>query len=119
MGSILRHGIAGWALAAGVFLIAPAAAQMSSPKAPPEVPADKAPQKAPSAEHRDPKACAPRAETTGQDKALSDKLAQTDGVICPPGGIDPDIKMPAPETGKTPVIPPPGSPGGDPTIRPK
>jgi hypothetical protein len=25
----------------------------------------------------------------------------------------------SPETGRTPVIPPPGSPGGDPSIRPK
>jgi hypothetical protein len=52
------------------------------------------------------------------NQSLSEKLAQTDGVICPPD-IDPDIKAPTPETGKMPVIPPPGSPGGDPTVRPK
>ena len=49
---------------------------------------------------------------------LSDKLAQTDGVICPPN-IDADIKAPTPQGGPMPVIPPPGSPGGDPTVRPK
>lgn len=123
MNIIKQAGIAGWALAASVLLVMPTAAQTSSPKAPPEVPAEKAPEKAPLSEHRDPKACAPRSETTGQnnaqDKALSDKLAQSDGVICPPSGVDPEIKMQAPETGRTPVIPPPGSPGGDPTIRPK
>ncbi len=50
---------------------------------------------------------------------LSQRLAQSDGVICPPPGIDPEIRLPTPDTGRTPVIPPPGSPGGDPSIRPK
>jgi hypothetical protein len=58
--------------------------------------------------------------TTGQRaEPLGDKLARADGVLCPPAGVDPDMHAPAPDTGKTPVIPPPGSPGGDPTIRPK
>jgi hypothetical protein len=51
-------------------------------------------------------------------KTLSDKLDQGGGVICPPN-VDPGIKAPAPETGKMPVIPPPGSPGGDPKVQPK
>jgi hypothetical protein len=55
--------------------------------------------------------------TTGE--SLSEKLARTDGVICPPPNVDPDIRVPTPDAGVTPVIPPPGSPGGDPTIRPK
>lgn len=50
---------------------------------------------------------------------LSNRLAQSDGVICPPSAVDPEMKLPTPQTGNTPVIPPPGSPGGDPTIRPK
>jgi hypothetical protein len=50
---------------------------------------------------------------------LSGRLAQSDGVICPPPAVDPEMKLPTPETGNMPVIPPPGSPGGDPTVRPK
>jgi hypothetical protein len=49
---------------------------------------------------------------------LSDKLAQTDGVICPPN-IDSEIKAPTPQGGPMLVIPPPGSPGGDQSVRPK
>ena len=58
--------------------------------------------------------------TTGQRaEPLGDKLAKSDGVLCPPSGIDPEIRAPTPDTGNTPVIPPPGSPGGNPNIRPK
>jgi hypothetical protein len=75
----------------------------------------------------DPKGCAPseRLQTDGKapdgkaGEPLSDKLARTDGVICPPN-VDPEIKAPTPEHGnRMPVIPPPGSPGGDPSIQPK
>ena len=63
---------------------------------------------------------APKGETTGQSKEpLGDKLAKSDGVLCPPSGVDPEIRAPTPEGSNTPVIPPPGSPGGDPSIRPK
>jgi len=63
---------------------------------------------------------APKDTTTGQAQApLGDKLAQSDGVLCPPTGVDPQMRAPAPETGTMRVIPPPGSPGGDPTVRPK
>jgi hypothetical protein len=63
---------------------------------------------------------APQGTTTGQRaEPLSDKLARSDGVLCPPTGVDPQMRAPTPDTGNTPVIPPPGSPGGDPTIRPK
>ena len=65
-------------------------------------------------------AAVPDRTTTGQRaEPLGDKLARSDGVLCPPPGVDPEMHAPAPDTGKTPVIPPPGSPGGDPTIRPK
>jgi hypothetical protein len=50
---------------------------------------------------------------------LGDKLAQSDGVLCPPSNVDPAMRAPAPEAGKMPVIPPPGSPGGDQSVRPK
>ena len=63
---------------------------------------------------------APNGTTTGERKEpLGDKLAKSDGVLCPPAGVDPEIRAPTPEGGNTPVIPPPGSPGGDPTVRPK
>ena len=77
----------------------------------------------------DSKACAPADQlragergpvapptTTGEN--LSDKLARTDGVICPPN-VGPDMRLPTPDTGRTPVIPPPGSPGGDQSVQPK
>lgn len=58
--------------------------------------------------------------TAGERKEpLGDKLAKSDGVLCPPPGIDPEIRAPTPEGGNTPVIPPPGTPGGDPAVRPK
>ena len=63
---------------------------------------------------------APEGTTTGQRaEPLGDKLARSDGVLCPPSGVDPEIRAPTPDTGNTPVIPPPGSPGGNPDIRPK
>lgn len=65
-------------------------------------------------------AIAPGDTTTGQRaEPLGDKLARSDGVLCPPSGVDPEIRAPTPDVGNTPVIPPPGSPGGDPTVRPK
>ncbi len=99
-----------------VLWVLPVAAQSNEP--------------APPASGTDPKACAPAERlqpdsrgprapgTTGQGDTPSDKLARTDGVICPPN-VDPQIETPPGEGGKTPVLPPPGSPGGDPTVRPK
>ena len=67
---------------------------------------------------RDPNAS--QGTTVGQaNEALGDKLAKSDGVLCPPAGVDPEMRAPTPDAGNTPVIPPPGSPGGDPTVRPK
>ena len=87
---------------------------------------------APMAEQLDPKACAPSdtPSTTGKGsetdpqqrdatRNLSDKLARTGGVICPPAHVDPEIRQPTPPGGPMPVIPPPGSPGGDQSIQPK
>jgi hypothetical protein len=62
----------------------------------------------------------PDGTTTGQaNEPLADKLTKSDGVLCPPAGVDPEIHAPTPDAGNTPVIPPPGSPGGNPDIRPK
>ena len=50
---------------------------------------------------------------------LSDKLASSNGVICPPSNVDPDMQKPAPGGGRMKVIPPPGGPGGDQRTVPK
>ena len=63
---------------------------------------------------------APRGNTTGQaTQSLTDTLSKSGGVLCPPPGIDPEIRAPTPQGGPMPVIPPPGTPGGDPSLRPK
>jgi hypothetical protein len=61
---------------------------------------------------------ATRGETTGSVD-LGDRLARSQGIICPPAGVDPGITAPPVGGGTTPVIPPPGTPGGDPNIIPK
>lgn len=50
---------------------------------------------------------------------LGDKLARSDGIICPPEGVDPEMQVQPKEGGELRVIPPPGSPGGDPRAQPK
>jgi hypothetical protein len=63
---------------------------------------------------------APDGVTTGQaGEPLGDKLAKSGGVLCPPSTADSEIHAPTPEGGNTPVIPPPGSPGGNPNVVPK
>ena len=99
---------AAMALSAGV-----AAAQTNSATGPAPVPTDR----------RD---CPPgtanplprSSETTGSAN-LSQELSQSKGVICPPAGIDPGIAKPPVGGGRMPVIPPPGTPGGNPNIIPK
>ena len=109
------------ALLATVLLF-PAASLAQAP------PQSKSPAAPPKATH-DPSSCADSKVTTGKgsdsdvarqkDRTLSDKLAQSKGVICPPGQVDEDIKAPTPKGGRMPVIPPPGSPGGNPNVQPK
>ena len=59
--------------------------------------------------------------STGSTGTLSDQLERTDGVIRPPATATPDMRVPAPvpNPGTTPVIRPPGSPGGDQSVQPK
>jgi hypothetical protein len=51
----------------------------------------------------------------------SDKLDKSGGVIKPGQNIDPKMLVSPPDPGptSTPVIPPPGSPGGNPNVVPK
>jgi len=101
-----------------VLMAASGAAAAEAPPAqtaPPEHASDCAPM--PSAPR--PGTMAPQ-DTTGQVREpLGDRLARSDGVLCPPVGVDPQMRAPIPDAGNTPVIPPPGSPGGDPSVRPK
>ena len=59
-------------------------------------------------------------QSPGPDN-LSDKLQRSNGVIQPPANVDPEIRKAPPPTGENlmPVIPPPGSPGGDQRIQPQ
>jgi hypothetical protein len=108
------------ALAAAILMPALALAQ-APPKA--EAPV------ASKSEQLDANGCARERATVGESgdvdarkadgRDLSDKLAQSGGVICPPSQGDPGIKAPTPPGGPMLVIPPPGSPGGNPNIQPK
>ena len=50
----------------------------------------------------------------------SSDLNRSGGVITPPAGVDLEIKQTPPATGSTmPIIPPPGTPGGNPAVKPK
>jgi hypothetical protein len=62
---------------------------------------------------------APSPGSGGSAEPLSEKLHRQDGVIRPPSGIDPEMTHTPPATGKMPVIPPPGTPGGEQGVDPK
>ena len=55
----------------------------------------------------------------GSSEPLSDKLAESKGIICPPAGVDPEMQVTPPAGGVIKVIPPPGAPGGDQSVQPK
>lgn len=51
---------------------------------------------------------------------LSQKLAQSNGVLCPPKEVDPGMRAPTPPGGRMPVIKPPGTAGSpDQSVHPK
>ena len=59
----------------------------------------------------------PDGTTTGQaNEPLADRLAKSDGVLCPPAGVDPEIRAPTPDAGNTPVIPRPAAPAATPAF---
>lgn len=54
------------------------------------------------------------------DDSKHEKLKRENGVIKPPKNVDPEMTLTPPDTGaRTPVIPPPGTPGGGESIQPK
>jgi len=98
----------------------PASAQAPPTAATPQAPSP--PASVPSGGNCKPGEIAPRGRgmTTAQaGPSLGDRLAKSDGILCPPPNVDPEIRAPTPEAGNTPVIPPPGGPGGNPSLRPK
>ncbi len=116
--SVAKNGRAGTALALaaaallGLTAVAQAQDNEVSPPVLPPQPGTGVPEKV-----------SPPASTTQEGDVtgtLSQKLDKSEGVIKPPAGVDPEIRVQPPETGGVmPVIPPPGEPGGNPQIQPK
>ncbi|MEZ5900630.1 MAG: hypothetical protein R3D51_14190 [Hyphomicrobiaceae bacterium] len=72
------------------------------------------------AQSETPKAPEPRGNPTSEDKSLSEKLNENEGVLKPPRIGDSEIVEPLPDANaKIKIIPPPGEPGGDPSVQPK
>lgn len=63
--------------------------------------AAQAPQTVPQAEP-----CVEGRTRSGEPCTLSNQLDETNGIIRPPAGVDPEMHVPPPDTGTTPVIPP-------------
>jgi hypothetical protein len=98
----------------GAALPGLAGAQNPQPAAPQETHPPLAP---PSASQPPPEQIAPGDRTPGGN--LSDKLSQQQGALKPPV-VDPGIQAPLPHGQATmPVIPPPGTPGGNQKVVPK
>jgi hypothetical protein len=98
-------------LAAALLIVA--AAQAQTPKSPPSATDDAVPGKT-----------VPQDATPGQSSGnspLSEQLSRSGGVIKPPTNVDRQIQAPTPNPGpkSMPVVPPPGSPGGNPDVKPK
>jgi hypothetical protein len=66
-----------------------------------------------------PRAPDPRPKAESEGPALKPGDHTDDGVIKPRGDVDPEMTIRPPDAGRTPVIPPPGTPGGDPNVVPK
>ncbi|MGE5537699.1 MAG: hypothetical protein ACM30I_03710 [Gemmatimonas sp.] len=102
-----------WSMTAALLSVAAATAwaQTETPERPPrQAPADQCysggPASPPGPPAREP-----------QGRTPSDQLSQSGGIVCPPAEVDPNMTKPAPNVGRTPVIPPPGGPGSP--VQPK
>jgi hypothetical protein len=62
-----------------------------------------------------------KVEPGSSGSSLGERLSRSGGVIRPPSGIDLGMAQPAPKLAprSTPIIPPPGTPGGNPRVEPK
>src|SRR3954447_23424180 len=73
----------------------------------------------PSATIAPPEQIAPRDGATDNGTTMSDRLSRQQGAVKPPS-VDPGMSVqPKTGAGTMPVIPPPGSPGGNPSVVPK
>ena len=99
-------------LAAALLLAAPTAWAQGVPAPVPERPPLAAPGAEPNT--RIPERVAPPDDRSGSDVAPS-------GVLRPGGNPDPGMTVspPLPDPGRTRVIPPPGTPGGNPNVQPR
>jgi hypothetical protein len=122
---ILSNACGAFAIVASFAAFSPHAAQAqaggSLPQPNPAEPNKTIPEKILPQEKSTPVPQAPGTSGTAPGESLSNQLDRNDGVIKPQPGIDPEIHAPtpAPNSGTTPVIPPPGSPGNPSDVRPK
>jgi hypothetical protein len=98
-------------LIAGLFWVQPAQSQTA-------VPPGAMPERGANCEATS-KPDVPPTNGSASSRPLSDKLAQSKGVICPPAGVDPELERSPPGGGRLKVIPAPGTPGGDQSVEPK
>jgi hypothetical protein len=98
-------------LTALILATAPAVAQTPQPTSPSNPVAPVAPPNA---------ALPPPEKIAPADGNMSGRLSDQKGTIVPPN-VDPKMTVSPPARGgaTTPVIPPPGSPGGNPSVVPK
>jgi hypothetical protein len=111
-----------WPLAAAL-LFASVGSGLTEARAQTDNPLPSAP---PEVQEKTPRATKPDEPPTAAPDTgspLSEELERSEGVIVPVDpGVDRDMVQPPPDTGGTatmPVIPPSGTPGGDPNARPK
>jgi len=55
----------------------------------------------------------------GNCTSSNEQLSQSNGVLCPPSNVDPQMTSPPPGGGNMRIIRPPGTPGGDQNVQPK
>ena len=96
----------------------PAIAQQATPPALPNP--QPIPEAPPAAGTPPPDEIRPREDTGRSTESMSDRLSKQGGTLTPPN-VDREmaISPPAAEAGKMPVIPPPGTSGGNPNVQPK
>ena len=119
MQSLPRHTIRPWAVAGALalFAFAPVASAFAETGDTVPAPSQSARPSEPSDRNQPSTPPGPSGAVPG---TLGGQLSHSDGVIAPPHTGDTNV-MPPPnaEISRTPVIPAPGTPGGNPAIEPK